>query len=149
MIANEFVEQAKVLGFRVERSSGSYYVVRDDKTFARVDRSRIRIVDTAYLEISKLDEKAGLDLMALLFEFACTPVQERDDGDYYVYTTYTDNETVGHRLHATSYGNSGEKLMLDVGIGSALYTSYDRAVEIAGQLSKNTGMKFEVEKADI
>lgn len=149
MIANEFVEAIQQLGFRVERSSGSYYVARDDKTFARIDRSRIRIVDTAYLEISKMDEKAGTDLMAVLFEFACTPVQEREDGDYYIYATYTDGETVGHRLHVTSYGDGGEKLMLDFGIGSALYTSYDRAVEIAEQLSKNTGMKFEVERAEL
>lgn len=149
MTANDFITAMQQLGFRVERSRGSYYVVRDDKTFARIDRSRIRIVDTAYLEISKLDEKTGTDFMAVLFEFVCTPVQERDDSDYYVYTVYTDGETVGHRLHVTSYGNSGEKLMLDVGIGSALYASYDRAAEIAEQLSKNTGMKFEVEKAEL
>lgn len=148
MTINEFVEQARALGFDVERGPNSHFIARNDKTFARVERGRARGVDTMFTHMSKLDEETGLSLMALLFEFASTPVNEREDDDYHVYTTHTDNETVGHRLYVTSYGNSGKKLMLDVGIGSALYTSYDRAVEIAEQLSKNTGMKFEVESAE-
>lgn len=148
MIANEFLEAARGLGFEVERSSSSYHVVRNDKTFARVDRCRPRCVDTMYIAMSRLEEKAGLSLMALLFEFAQTPVNERKDDDYRVYAAYEYDEGVGGKLFVTSYGVNGEKLILDNGIGGALYASYDRATKIAKNLSKVMGKKFEVEKAE-
>lgn len=148
MTANEFKEQVMALGYSVEHTSSTYYVVKDGKTYARVSRFAMRCVDTFLTEISKTNDEDGLSLMALLFEFATTPIEDREDYNYRVYTMFEESENVGHKLYVTGYGDDGEKLALDVDIIEALSHPKATAEIIAERVSKITGNKFELEKVE-
>lgn len=148
MIVNEFKEQVTALGYSVEHTSSTYHILKDGKTYARVSRFEMRAVDTFFIQTAKLNDEDGLSLMALLFEFATTPIEDREDYSYRVYTVFEENENVGHKLYVTGYGDDGEKLALDVDIIEAL--SHPKAIAeiIAERVSKITGKKFELEKVE-
>nr|DAR82097.1 MAG TPA: putative mRNA interferase toxin [Caudoviricetes sp.] len=148
MTINDFKEALNGLGFSIERGSNHCYVVRGNDTFAKISRWRMRYVDTYYSATYKLEEKEGLALMAAVFEFANTPVAEREDKDYRVYVAYEESEFVGQKLYVTGYGKSGERLALDTDISTSLWCSYNRAVEVAEHVSKIVGKKFEIEEVD-
>lgn len=148
MRANEFKEQVTALGYSVEHTSSTYHIVKDGNVYARVSRFAMRCIDTFLTRISKLDDEEGLSLMALLFEFSTTPIEEREDYNYRVYTVFEENENVGHKLYVTGYGGDGEKLALDVDIVEALNHPKATAEIIAERVSKITGNKFELEKVE-
>lgn len=148
MIASEFKEQVMALGYSVEHTSSAYYVVKDGETYASVSRFMMRSIDTSLSSISKLNDEDGLSLMALLFEFATTPIEKREDYNYRVYTMFEENENVGHKLYVCGYGKDGERLALDVDIVEALHHPKATAEIIADRVSKITGNKFELEKVE-
>lgn len=148
MIAKEFKEQVMALGYSVEHTSSTYHIVKDGSVYARVSRFAMRCIDTFLTRISKLDDKEGLSLMALLFEFSTTPIENREDYNYRVYTMFEENENIGHKLYVTGYGDDGEKLALDVDIVEALSHPKATAEIIAGRVSEVTGKKFELEKVE-
>ena len=148
MTIKEFEEAIKDLGFDIKRGADHCYVVRGDDTFARISRWRIRYVDTYYNKMSKLDEKKGLAIMAVVFEFTNTPVDKREDGDYRVYSVYEESEFVGHKLYVAGYGKNGEKLALDANILTSISFSRNKAEEVAEQVGKITDHKFEIEEVD-
>ena len=146
MRANEFKEQVMALGYSVEHTSSTYYVVKDGRTYARVSRFAMRCVDTFLTEISKTNDEDGLSLMALLFEFAT--IEDREDYNYRVYTMLEADENVGYKLYVAGYGDDGEKLALDVDVIEALSHPKATAEIIAERVSKITGNKFELEKVE-
>ena len=81
-------------------------------------------VDTYTTTMSNNNYENSLSLMALLFEFATTPIEDREDY------------------------NDGEKLALDVDIIEALSHPKATAEIIADRVSKITGSKFELEKVE-
>ena len=148
MIANEFKDQVMALGYSVEHTSNTYYVVKDGKTYARVSRITVQCIDTFFTGTSRTNDKNGLSLMALLFEFTTTPIEEREDYNYRVYTMLGVDENVGYKLYVAGYGDSGEKLALDVDVIEALSHPKATAEIIAERVSKITGNKFELEKVE-
>lgn len=148
MTANEFKEQVMALGYSVEHTSSTYYVVKDGETYAKVSRFAMRCVDTFLTEMSKLNDEDGLSLMALLFEFATTPIEEREDYNYRVYTMLEPDENVGYKLYVAGYGDNGERMALDVDVVEALSHPKATAELIAERVSKITGNKFELEKVE-
>lgn len=148
MTANEFKNQVMALGYSVEHTSNTYYVVKDGRTYARVSRLAIQCIDTFFTGTKMINDKDGLSLMALLFEFTTTPIEERKDYNYRVYTMFDGDENVGYKLYVAGYGDSGEKLALDVDIIEALSHPKATAEIIADRVSKITGNKFELEKVE-
>lgn len=148
MIAKEFKDSVMELGYNVEHTSSAYYIVKDGSTYAVVSRSVMFSVDTYTTTMSNDNYKDSLSLMALLFEFATTPIEDREDYNYRVYTMFEENENVGHKLYVTGYGDDGEKLALDVDIIEALSHPKATAEIIADRVSKITGNKFELEKVE-
>ena len=148
MIANEFKDQVMALGYSVEHTSNTYYVVKDGKTYARVSRIMIQCIDTFFTGTKRINDKDGLSLMALLFEFAATPIEDREDYNYRIYTMFEENGNVGHKLYISGYGDNGEKLALDVDVTEALSHPKATAEIIAERVSKITGNKFELEKVE-
>lgn len=148
MIAKEFKEQVMALGYSVEHTSSGYYVVKDGETYASVSRFMMRSIDTSLSNISRLNDEDGLSLMALLFEFATTPIDDREDYNYRIYTVFEENENVVHKLYVCGYGKGGERLALDVDIVEALHHPKATAETIAERVSKITGSKFNLEKVE-
>lgn len=148
MRATEFKDQVMELGYSVEHTSSTYFVVKDGRTYARVSRFAMRCIDTFLSEITRTNDENGLSLMALLFEFSTTPIEEREDYNYRVYTVFEENENVGRKLYVVGYGNDGEKLALDVDIIEALSHPKETAEIIAERASKTIGNKFELEKVE-
>ena len=148
MIAKEFKEQAMALGYSVEHTSSAYYIVKDGETYASVSRFMMRSIDTSLSSISRLNDEDGLSLMALLFEFTTTPIDDREDYNYRIYTIFEENENVGHKLYVCGYGKDGERLALDVDIVEALHHPKAIAETIAERVSKITGNKFNLEKVE-
>lgn len=148
MIAKEFKNSAMELGYSVEHTSSAYYIVKDGSTYAVVSRSVMFSVDTYTTTMSNNNYEDSLSLMALLFEFTTTPIENREDYNYRVYTMFEENENVGHKLYVTGYGDDGEKLALDVDIIEALSHPKATAEIIAERVSKITGNKFELEKVE-
>lgn len=148
MTANEFKEQVMALGYSVEHTSNTYYVVKDGKTYARVSRLAVQCIDTFFTGAKRINNKDGLSLMALLFEFATTPIEDREDYNYRAYTMFNGDENVGYKLYVAGYGDSGEKLALDVDVVEALSHPKATAEIIADRVSEITGKKFELEKVE-
>ena len=148
MRASEFKEQVMALGYSVEHTSNTYYVVKDSKTYARVSRITLQCIDTFFTGTSRTNDKNGLSLMALLFEFTTTPIEEREDYNYRVYTMLEADENVGYKLYVAGYGDNGEKLALDVDAVEALSHPKATAEIIEERVSKITGYKFELEKVE-
>ena len=148
MIASEFKEQVMALGYSVEHTSSAYYVVKDGETYASVSRFMVRSIDTSLSSISRLNDEDGLSLMALLFEFATTPIEKREDYNYRVYTIFEENENIEHKLYVCDYGKDGERLALDVDILEALHHPKATAEIIAERVGKITDKKFELEKVE-
>lgn len=148
MTANEFKEQVMALGYNVEHTSNIYYVVKDGKTYARVSRITIQCIDTFFTGTKRINNKDSLSLMALLFEFATTPIEEREDYNYRVYTMLEVDGNVRYKLYVAGYGDNGEKLALDVDAIEALSHPKATAEIIADRVSKITGYKFELEKVE-
>lgn len=148
MTANEFKEQVMALGYNVEHTSNTYYVVKDGKTYARVSRITIQCIDTFFTGTKRINNKDSLSLMALLFEFATTPIEEREDYNYRVYTMLEVDGNVRYKLYVAGYGDNGEKLALDVDAIEALSHPKATAEIIADRVSKITGYKFELEKVE-
>lgn len=148
MIANEFKEQVMALGYSVEHTSSTYYILKDGETYAGVSRFMMRCIDTYHSIMSSLNDEDGLSLMALLFEFSTTPIDDREDYNYRVYTVFEENENVGHKLYVCGYGKDGERLALDIDIVEALHHPKVTAEMIADRVSKITGNKFELEKVE-
>lgn len=148
MTIKEFEEAIKGLGFDIKRGADHCYVVRGDDTFARISRWRIRYIDTYYNQMSKLDEKRGLAIMAAVFEFTNTPIDKREDGDYRVYAVYEESEFVGHKLYVVGYGKNGEKLALDANISISVCFSRNKAEAVAEHVGKILDRKFEIEEVE-
>ena len=148
MTANEFKNQVMALGYSVEHTSNTYYVVKDGKAYARVSRITIQCIDTFFTGTSRTNDKNGLSLMALLFEFATTPIEKREDYNFRVYTMFDGYESVGYKLYVAGYGDSGEKLALDVDTVEALSHPKATAEIIADRVGKITGKKFELERVE-
>lgn len=148
MIATEFKDQVMALGYSVEHTSNTYYIVKDGKTYARVSRIAIQCIDTFFTGAKRINDKDSLSLMALLFEFATTPIEDREDYNYRVYTMLEADENVGYKLYVAGYGDNGEKLALDVDAVEALSHPKATAEIIAERVSKITSYKFELEKAE-
>lgn len=148
MTGSQFKNAIRELGYSVEHTSSTYYIVKDGNTYARVSRFAMRCIDTFLTKIAKLDEKEGMTLMALLFEFSTTPIEEREDYNYRIYTMIEENGNVGHKLYVSSYGDNGEKLALDVDITEALSHPTATAEMIMRHISRVTGYKFELEKVE-
>lgn len=148
MTANKFKEQVMALGYSVEHTSNTYYVVKDGKTYARVSRITIQCIDTFFTGTKRINDKDSLSLMALLFEFTTTPIEEREDYNYRVYTMLEVDGNVGYKLYVAGYGDNGEKLALDVDAVEALSHPKATAEIIAERVSKITGYKFELEKVE-
>lgn len=148
MRANEFKDQVMALGYSVEHTSNTYYVVKDGKTYARVSRITTQCIDTFFTGVKRINNKDSLSLMALLFEFATTPIEDRQDYNYRVCTMFDGDESVGYKLYVAGYGDSGEKLALDVDIVEALSHPRATAEIIADRVGKITGKKFKLEKVE-
>lgn len=148
MTIKEFKAALKSLGHGVEYGVNSYYVVRGNDTFAKISRRYERTIDTYHLPISNLNDKDGIALLAVVFEFASTQISEREDNDYRVYAMYEESEFVGHKLYVAGYGENGEKLALDTDISTSVWFSHEKAQTVAEHVSKIMGSKFEIEKVD-
>lgn len=148
MIANDFKEQVMALGYSVEHTSNTYYVVKGGRTYARVSRLAVQCIDTFFTGVKRTNNEDGLSLMDLLFEFATTPIEDREDYNYCVYTMLEVDENVGYKLYVAGYGDNGEKLALDVDTVEALSHPKATAEIIAERVSKITGYKFELEKVE-
>lgn len=148
MTAKEFKEVLKGLGFDIERGTNHYYVVHGNGTFAKISRWHMRYIDTYYSALNNLDEKESSAIMAVVFDFANTPVDKREDDDYRVYVAYEDDGVVDYKLYVTGYGKNGESLVLDTAISSSLWLSYKKAQTVAKHVSKILGGKFEIERVD-
>lgn len=148
MTAGEFKSAIRALGYSIEHTSGTYHILKDGKTYARVSRFDMRAVDTFFMQTAKLNVEEGLSLMTLLFEFATTPIEEREDYNYRIYTMFEENGNVGRKLYVSGYGDNGEKLALDVDVIEALGHPKATAEIIAERVSKITGNKFELEKVE-
>lgn len=98
--------------------------------------------------MSKLDEKKGLAIMAVVFEFTNTPVDKREDGDYRVYAVCEESEFVGHKLYIAGYGKNGEKLALDADILVSVGLSRNKAEAVAEHVGKILDRKFEIEEVE-
>ena len=148
MIAKEFKDAVMELGYNVEHTIGAYHIVKDGSTYAVVSRSAMFSVDTYTTTMSNNNHEDNLSLMALLFEFATTPIEEREDYNYHVYAMFEENENVGYKLYIAGYGADGKKLILNDDIYEAIAHPKATAEIIAERVSKVTGKKFELEKVE-
>lgn len=148
MTAGEFKSAIRALGYSVEHTSGAYHILKDGKIYARVSRFAMRCIDTFLTGISKMNDKDGLSLMALLFEFSTTPIEEREDYNYRIYTMFEENGNVGHKLYVSGYGDNGEKLALDVDVTEAMNHPKAMAEMIMRHVGRITGNEFNLEKVE-
>lgn len=60
------------------------YIVSGDDFYACVSKTQRYVLDTNYLQFSRLKEDIREDLLKVMYEFARTPIEEREDEKRYI-----------------------------------------------------------------
>lgn len=77
MKTKEFIERVEDLGFETQITGNTIYILKDEKTIARVEIIARFTFDSFYLHSKPLNEETMEKLFDLIVEYAKTPIDER------------------------------------------------------------------------
>lgn len=93
------------MNFEVKVYSHTYYIVSGDNFYACVSKTERYMVDTNYLQFSRLKENIREDLLKVMYKFARTPLGERQEGKRYIVPLPRLKTSDGKQLFLTHQGN--------------------------------------------
>lgn len=72
------------INLEVEEEELAFYIVSEDATYANIHKTRYCLIDTRYSEFDLLKKNIKEDLFKIIYEFARTPIEDREDEKRYI-----------------------------------------------------------------
>ncbi len=93
------------INFKVEEEKLVFYIVSGDETYASIHKTTCYLIDTRYSSFAISKEELKRDLLDVIYEFAKTPIKERQDEKRYIIPLPHLTLSDGEQLYLTHQGN--------------------------------------------
>lgn len=93
------------INLEVEEDNLAFYIVSGDKTYASIHETTCCLIDTNYSSFALLKEDIKEDLLKIIYQFAKTPVDERQEEKRYIIPLPNLTTSYGEQLFLTHQGN--------------------------------------------
>ena len=93
------------INLEVEEEELAFYIVSGDETYANIHKTTCCLIDTRYSSFAASIEELKRDLLDVIYEFAKTPIKERQDEKRYIIPLPHLKTSNGEQLFLTHQGN--------------------------------------------